>query len=267
LNSNYYIPQTPKSKELIQFIWQVDGTPAFKNEIIIPKGNVEVIFNFSGVAVNAQLDDKQVQLTKCFINGFNTSPILVKLPMHHIFFGVQFHPIVIKKLFGTPVNEITNRVVDLTQIDPEFNSLWHQLAHKESFTEKAALICTWAEKKYFDMQPREQLLNSFLVNELQQTISVNELAKNICYSTRQLSRKIYELTGLNTEDILLYKKYLRSVNLMQHTQLPLTEIAYESHFADQSHFIKSFRLFAKLAPGEYRQSKSSVKGHIFEDVR
>lgn len=72
---------------------------------------------------------------------------------------------------------------------------------------------------------------------------------------------------MNTEEMLLYKKYLHAVHLMHRGDLSLTEIAYESYFSDQSHFIKSFKAYTGMTPGAYKRTKSAVPGHIFEDVR
>jgi AraC-like DNA-binding protein len=268
LNNERYIPQTAYLKNVIRSIWQTEGAPGFQNETILPKGNAEIIFNFNDEApIRATIDNKQFHLGKCFVNGFNTCPIQTQLPRQHVLFGIEFHLIAIKKLFGIPASEFTNMVVDPALLHPSFNSLWHILAAKKTFNERVAVITTWIEQKAIGLEPREQFLTSFLANDLQQTASVTGLAKSVCYSTRQLSRKIYELTSLNTEDVLLYKKYLRSLQLIQHSHLPLTEIAYESHFSDQSHFIRSFKTFAQITPGEYRQSKSDIPGHIFENVR
>lgn len=237
-------------------------------ETILPKGNAELIFNFNAESpIQAIIDNSPFNLGKCFVNGFNTCPVKIHLPEQHVFFGVQFHLVALKKLLGVPVSEFTNTVVDLALINPSFHSLWHSLAEKKTFIERVGVIGEWAEKKCIELQPREQFLDSFLAKDLQQSVSVTELSKSICYSTRQLSRKISELTSLNTEDILLYKKYLRSLQLIQHSDMALTEIAYESHFSDQSHFIKSFKAFAHITPGEYRQNKSFVQGHIFSNVR
>ena len=117
------------------------------------------------------------------------------------------------------------------------------------------------------MQPREKLMNHFLCAVNQHDLSVTELANLLCYSPRQLSRKIFETTGMNTEEILLYKKYLHAVHLMHHTNLLLTKVAYQSHFSDQAHFIRSFKAYTQLTPGKYNRNKSNVKGHIFENVR
>lgn len=110
-------------------------------------------------------------------------------------------------------------------------------------------------------------MDDFLTGTRQHDLSVKTLADSLCYSPRHLSRKIIEATGLNAEEILLYKKYLHAVHLIHYTSLSLTEIAYDCHFSDQSHFIKSFKAFTGMTPGEYKRIKSDVKGHVFEDVR
>jgi AraC-like DNA-binding protein len=72
---------------------------------------------------------------------------------------------------------------------------------------------------------------------------------------------------MNTEEILLYKKYLHAVHLMHTTNLSLTEIAYRSRFSDQSHFIKTFKTYTNMTPGAYNRAKSAMKGHIYDIVR
>jgi len=72
---------------------------------------------------------------------------------------------------------------------------------------------------------------------------------------------------MNAEQIIRYKKYLHTIHLIHHSCLSLTEIAYDSGFSDQSHFIKTFKSFAQIKPNEYRSNKSTWAGHIFENVR
>ena len=241
---------------------------SFQNEHILPKGIVELIFNFSdGSPIAAQVGTKQYHLTRCFINGFNTEPVQIQLPEQQKFFGVQLQPLAVKKVFGAPASEFSNMVVDLTLLDSGFHSLWHKLAEQHSFEDRVAAFSNWMEKKLPELHPREKTVNNFLLTVDQHNLSVTELAKSLCYSTRQLSRKMTEATGMNTEEILLYKKYLHAVHLIHHTDLSLTKIAYQSNFSDQSHFIRSFKTYTNLTPGEYRASKSYVKGHIYENVR
>jgi AraC-like DNA-binding protein len=268
MTSDFYIPQTNYPKNIIHSIWQVNGLTSFQNERIAPKGVVEIIFNLTeNPPLDATIGCQPFQLAKCFINGYNTCPIRLQLPKHHVFFGVQFHPVAVKRLFKIPACEFANIAIDLTLLCPSFNSLWHQLAAKQLFSEKVEIIEEWIAGKIIELHPQEQLLSAFLENNIVIISSVTELAKKLCYSPRHLSRKIYELTKMNTEEFLLYKKYLHSLHLIHNTNFNLTKIAYHSNFADQSHFIKSFKSLAQITPGEYKQCKSHLPGHLFENVR
>lgn len=268
MNSSFYIPQIPHLQNLIHSFWQVDHFTSFQKEYIIPKGVVEVVFNFSGdVPVPAQLGNRQYHLSKCFINGFNTAPIQVQLPRHQVFFGVQLQPMAVKKIFGAPAKEFTDIPVDLTLLGSCFHSLWHQLAEQNNFEKRVTVFSNWMERKSFNWQPQEKLVNDFLYATNRHDLSVTELAGSLCYSTRHLSRKLFETTGMNTEGIMLYKKYLHAVHLIHYTGLSLTQIAYQSNFSDQSHFIKSFKSFAHITPGEYYRTKGVVKGHIYHGIR
>ena len=268
LNSNYYIPTELCFNNIIHSIWQVEGSPSFQKELIIPKGVVEVIFNFSGSCpIPSQLGNVQYHLPNCFINGFNKAPIQTLLPKQQAFFGILFQPLAVKKIFKTPAGEFSDITVDLTLLNPIFHSLWHQLAEQENFTSRVNIFLLWLRKNFIDWEPREQLINNFLYAVNQHDLSAGALANSLCYSPRHLSRKLLEATGMNTEQILLYKKYLHAVALIHNANLSLTAIAYQSHFSDQSHFIKTFKDFTTITPGEYKRNRSYVKGHIYQDVR
>lgn len=268
MNHNYYIPAHPAHKNVIQAIWQVAHTPLFNTEYIIPKGVIEVIFNFSDSnAIPAQIGDKVNYLPNCFINGFNTEPIQIQLPQTQVFFGVIVQPLAVKRIFKVPGSELMDLTIDLTLIDPTFSSLWHQLADQVSFDKRVKVFLNWLNKHITDWHPQDQLMNAFLYAPKQHTLSVPGLADSLCYSTRHLSRKLFEVTGMNAEEILLYKKYLHAVELMHQTHLSLTQIAHQSFFTDQSHFIKTFKAYAGVTPGVYRRKMSAVKGHIYDNVR
>lgn len=229
---------------------------------------MEIIFNFSNEPpIVAQFDNRKYQLPRCFISGFSKIPIQVQLPKQQIYFGVLIQPLSIKKIFGSHAAEFSDSAVDITLVDPAFNSLWHQIAEQENFNDRVTVFLGWAKRNLIQLHPQEQLINKFLYAVNQNDYSVKTLADSLCYSPRQLSRKLFEATSMNTEEILLYKKYLHAVHLIHHTDLSLTAIAHQSQFSDQSHFIKSFRAYTKMTPGDYKGNKSNVEGHIYQNVR
>jgi AraC-like DNA-binding protein len=263
MDNEFIIADNSILKNYISLMWQSSGSPDYKKEMIVPSGTVEIIFNFSENLFTAQIGSNSLSVKKSFINGFNTNPIFLQVPAFHSFFGVRFHPFVIRHLFRFNAGEFANRTIDLALIDPFFNSLWHQLYEAKDFSKRVSIFKTWLLKKSNEVIPRMHSVDMFLNNEAERKYSVATLSKTLYSSPRQLSRKFYQLTGMNTSHILTYKNYLKSLELMENPKLSLTEICYSCHFSDQSHFIKVFKDFAGITPGEYRKQKSFLKGHIF----
>ncbi|MGB4846358.1 MAG: helix-turn-helix domain-containing protein [Saprospiraceae bacterium] len=268
MEENFYLPQTTYLKSVIQSIWQVDGYPGYHTEFIVPKGIIEMIFNFGeSKPIQANINGRDFQLAKCFMNGYRTLPVLVELPQRHTYLGIQFHPAAIKHLLNIPAREFTNEAIDMMLTDGFFNLLWEQLAESKLFAQRVHIIKKWLEDKFIELTAQESLMNAYLQNPFLKPMKVQDLAAKLCYSPRHLNRKIYELTKMNTEEILLYSKYLKALHLLHFTDHSLTEIGYKSGFSDQSHFIKSFKLLTHLTPGNYREFKSHLPGHIFKNVR
>ena len=266
--SSFSVPPASRFGQAVHSLWQTERSLPFQEELIVPKGVVEVIFNFSdGAPVEAHLGGRHYRIKGCFINGFNTAPIRLRPPERQVFFGVLFKPLAVKHVFGIPAGEVSDLLLDLSLLDPDFDTLWHQLAGQKDFDGRVALFLCWIERKLPGYEPREQLMNELLIGSGQYDQTATGLAGILCYSPRHLSRRITEATGLNAEELLLYKKYLRAIDLMHHTGLNLTEIAYEAGFSDQPHFIKAFKSLTGLTPGAYRRGKGPIPGHIFQDVR
>lgn len=206
-------------------------------------------------------------MPKCFIQGYHTNTIELTLPDSQFLFGAVLHTAATKHILQIPAGEFARQCIDLTMVETLFCTLWHQLAEKKTFNEKVAHFSDWLIKRLSCLTPREQALNEMFTLKIDTPISVSNISKWLCYSPRHLSRIFYELTGMNSEQTLLYLKYLKAINLIHHSNLSLTQIAYASEFSDQSHFIKAFKLFTTVTPNEYKAKKSNISGHYFEDVR
>ena len=263
MDNEFIIVQNPVLKNYISLMWQCSGSPVYENEMILPSGVIEIIFNLSGNVFTGKIIRDPFSVKRSFINGFNTKPVLLKLPGYHSFFGVRFHPFVIRHLFGFNAGEFANCTIDLSLIDPFFNSLWYQLYEAKIFPKRVSIFREWLLKKTGGIIRRANAIDLFLNNEPEKKYCVHTLSKSLYCSPRQLSRKFYQLTGMNTLHILTYKNYLKSLALMENPKLSLTEIGYSCYFSDQSHFIKVFKGFAGITPGEYRKQKGFLKGHIY----
>jgi AraC family transcriptional regulator len=79
------------------------------------------------------------------------------------------------------------------------------------------------------------------------------LANEVNIHPVHLSREFSKHFHTNLGDYLRLIKVQRAMTLLGEPERRLTEIAFESGFADQSHFIRSFRNYYGVTPLEYRR--------------
>lgn len=262
---NTQFSQPPQAlRQSLQSFWQTEGTPGHKTEYILPKGSIEIIFNF-GSPIPFHRDEQTKGLTpRCFINGASSRKVELCMPPYQHFFGVVLQPAAVRKLFSAPSGIFHNAITDLELVNPVCNALWHELAAAPSFEERQAIVTAWTLKKEATFHAREMAISSFLHTKEALT-SVTAMAAAFCYSTRQLHRKTHELFGMSTEHLLRFKRYQSALHAMHATQASLTHIAYDCGYFDQAHFTHEFRSYTGLTPSTYRRQKSHLPGHLFLD--
>ena len=162
--------------------------------------------------------------------------------------------------FPVSMHDIANQVIDLY-------CLWGQPTN--DLEERIEMAKT--------MSQRVQLIQQYLIARLQQSgksdsgidfcirqirqangqLSLDELASQTGISNRQLVRRFNQRIGLSPKEfarMTTFKNALR--NLKKYPLLNLTEIAYESGYYDQAHFIHACRDYSGLTPGQLLHTDS-----------
>lgn len=263
MNAQLHIPFASQLSEYVSFIWEVNGSNGL-NERILPKGIVEMIFNLGDTMNGVTMTDDSLNPPLCFIQGVNTQTIDVNYSGKHHLFGIRLQPGMVKGLLGIMPSELKNTLVDLTLLKPGFNILWQQLKEAPSFNDRVKLI----EEQFPVLSAAvclrtQKLCNLFLAESIDGFGNVDELSKQVHYSTRQLNRKTQSLFGISAEELITYKKFLHAVKLLHINNDPLSSVAYESGFFDQAHFCRVFKSYAGITATQYRRQKSELPFHIF----
>ncbi len=265
--TNIFYPDTDSENCLIKYIWQINKSDCgVEKEIILPKGTAEIIFNLNEKTLCFNdSENAAVNLHRCIINGLNTIPHYLIKNESQLFIGIQLHPYALKYLFGIPNKEFTNKVLDGFAICNSLTSLFDELASALPFETRVAIILKWfrqktaCNKKLAD----KSMIFDLCYNAVTENQSVKSISKTYNLSDRHLRRLSNDYLGINTEDFILYRKYLKSLMQLHAPEKSLTEVAYTSDYYDQSHFIREFKAFTGLTPGEYRKNMSGLPGHLF----
>lgn len=83
--------------------------------------------------------------------------------------------------------------------------------------------------------------------------SINQLASKNGMSHRQLNRRFKEATGLTPQQFMVRSRIERACEILRKSELPISEIAYDLGFCDQSAFTAQFRKRMTLTPKKYRE--------------
>lgn len=86
--------------------------------------------------------------------------------------------------------------------------------------------------------------------QLYQKISVAQLAQELQVSRSYLSHQFKRETGESLTDYILHQKIGEARRLMQTTDMPLAEIAYQLAFSSQSYFNTTFKKITGHTPGK-----------------
>lgn len=100
----------------------------------------------------------------------------------------------------------------------------------------------------------------WLRDNLSQGASIAELAEQFGLSPRTLNRRFRQATGSSPQQWLQRLRVSEARDLLRHSNLSLSEIAWQLGFQDVSHFGKLFRERSGMSPGRYRQA---VRGKLF----
>ena len=87
---------------------------------------------------------------------------------------------------------------------------------------------------------RESLAKQLILDRLSETVEVADLARACALSRSHFSRAFKCSTGLSPQDWIRQQRLARAKQLIQTTDLTLTQISLECGFCDQAHFCHIF---------------------------
>jgi len=264
--TDIYFPTDEIEKIFVKSIWRLtENDLAARKEIILPKGTVEIIFNFANDIFyhNQTLHIPKI-LPVVFVNGINFKPFELIKTGHQDFLGVQLNGIGFRLLFNISVKEFNDNIYEGSEINWLLKLLADELYCCQTFSQQIEIIRAWIRKQspsmscQYSIHRAQRLLSLINGNNL----TVKKISEEICLSDRQLRRFSTDWLGMNTEKLTQYSKYLACLYAIHQAKNTLTDIGLEAGYYDQSHFIREFKSYTNMTPKQYGDADAEYPGHI-----
>ncbi|MGI5893608.1 MAG: AraC family transcriptional regulator [Candidatus Merdivicinus sp.] len=177
-------------------------------------------------------------------------------------------PVLISLLKNRPVNFC--HVIDVTGMEAEFSEFFDiVITERETpgtfsndlcaLSLKKLLISLYRKKReYFPKldNPMHAVIyniQKYLDENYMQPIRIEELARNFYVDLYYLSHCFKEQTGYSPKQYLMKVRVSRARELLIHSKLPISEVAFRCGFGDVNNFIRSFKSDTGSTPNQYRK--------------
>lgn len=168
--------------------------------------------------------------------------------------AVCFYPGASYHFFSQPIHEVADTVTELTHFWKNMaTEMEERVSEATNNHERVAIIQHYLIKQLAKKREDDQAIQYCLgqINYLKGQVSVVELSHKVNISQRQLSRRFNHCVGLSPKEFAKINRFIHSLaQLKKYPSVSLTEVAYESGYYDQAHFIHTYKEYTGITPSE-----------------
>ncbi|MBB6459892.1 helix-turn-helix domain-containing protein [Flammeovirga kamogawensis] len=232
--------------DLIERLWIIDNKEEDTDIITPPSQYVNIIIplNHSTYTYNGEV--KQTPQ----IEGLSLQSSCIHYPKGSRFIGVRLYPHGLHSFLDIQGQEIMNKSIDFyptldvsifnkSSTDVErLNNIYDQL--KKMFIQKNYNEANLVREYYQYFRKTESM------------ISIDEYCKEHSTNYTSLNRLFSKIIGLSPKRFERLIKFRRSLCDLIDSEESLTNIATDSGYFDQAHFIREFKYFLNRTPSAYQ---------------
>ncbi|MGB5819756.1 MAG: AraC family transcriptional regulator [Saonia sp.] len=250
-----------KIKKYVKYFWhsRLDiSRQRFSTYKILADVSPGIIFHHDN-GNSTIFEENGVQLPNVFIYGPGTKPCHNIEKGNSFLFGICFQPTALKTLLGIDADLIQNCLIRLDDI-LSYN-LADELLNTTNPESVREIFTTLINGKLLKNRNEDLLIDKSieLIDRNTRSANIDTLSKNLNISKRQYQRRFKHFVGLCPAKYIRIVKFQKSLQLLRSNEYhKLSDIAYYLGYADQSHFIKEFKLFSGFRPKDLSGSNSNV---------
>ena len=221
------IPQQAISK-FVESFWMLDNHSNEPKEVVVlPDGRIDLFLT------------KSDTIPFCIkLLGLGQTPVQTTIPPKCKIYSISFNPISVEYLLKKNISLIVNQAEQLGNLFWDFTE--SDIDGFEEFCVKATTEIN--NRLPVDIDQRKKKLFEFIYTS-NGAMSVDEMAKNVFWSSRQINRYFNNQFGISLK---AYCNIIRFRSSFHH--LKQGKLFPEENFSDQPHFIREVKRLSGFSP-------------------
>lgn len=271
---NYYEYQ-PKAalSRYIECIWFITGRNNETNSIVealVPGGRSELIFTKSEILWHgSKLNNEAAKISSSFLLGQRNCVKYITCLNQYSSFGVRVKHGCLPVFSGVRASSYSNRVTPLTEIfGTDIDHLTETIFAVKNIVDAIHTIELWLEKNLTEPKSDWQILQEYLARitttENTGLPTIKMLSKEFDWNDKKTERLFLRYVGFTPAQFIKIIRFRRSVEKLFAGYESLTNLAYDSGFYDQSHFIREFYRYAGNKPSEFLKGANNIARLLYK---
>jgi len=255
---------------LINCYWtlEVPATDDPQRQRIIPDGTIEMAFILGDDIKRYTNDDDFILQPRAMVLGQTIDPFYIEPTGYVNTFAIRFYPYGFANFVSVPIKTLANKEtpIELLFGEKTATKLEEDIIQATDTEQRIKLIESFLLKKLGEQTTVDNIVKSTIdaLLETKGNTSISAILKEDGSKRRQLERKFVKQIGISPKQLSKVIRLQSALKLLLNKEGEnLTNIAYESEYYDQAHFIKDFKEFTGVSPSAFLGNENMTLSSIF----
>lgn len=246
------ISPPPTLADYIRYGWRLTSDSHSDTIDVVADGCPGIMYTPGG-----EVHRSGKKLPQLILYGQAVEPVQLAFTGTATVVGICFCPDALKALFGLNAFELTDTCIDMSQLfrvhDTHLLERLLQPASANSLDSLFGYVSAHLQGHNSTTDPAiAQALNEIIRSS--GNITLKTLQDNLRLSERSLERRFKQSVGISPKLFARICRFQAALNQLTSGRYDkLSDVAYESGYADHSHFTRTFKAFTGVLPTEYYQ--------------
>tara|TARA_R110002049_G_scaffold115795_7_gene267966 strand:+ start:1331 stop:2146 length:816 start_codon:yes stop_codon:yes gene_type:complete len=269
MNYQTFQPHTDL-KSLISCYWtlEVPAESGAQRQRIIPDGCIEMAFILGDDIKRYITEDEYILQPRAMVLGQTIEPFYIEPTGHVNTFAIRFYPYGFANFVTMPIKNLANKETPIAVLFGEKTAkeLEQKVVQATNSNKRIEIIEKFLLDKLNDKTTIDNIVKQTIDALLSTngTASITTILKADLSKRRQLERNFIKQIGVSPKQLGKVIRLQTALKMLLNKKTEnLTNIAYESKYFDQAHFIKDFKEFTGINPKEFLGNENMALSTLF----